>query len=446
MLCIMLSLMVILGAISSLLLPNIKAQFRPSQMQQGNPVISASGLTNSAAYVPPAYQTDTQNVAKVYMRALFKRQYSTMWSLLHPQVRAMWPNETAFATFWQHRFHDYILRSFVVGKANWLPHWVNPETMREYDHVLALPVSLVLEPDKAVQQQPLAPPEDVHPNKLFQNLPFIIQKVTSSTGVKTSWLVLDGGPADLEAPILPPIQPANITIQVPILMYHHISDVVPPTELGMSLTVRATRFRQQLDYLKQYGYHTITFNQLFDALYYGGPLPHHPIILTFDDGYDDAYQFAYPILKTHGFSGMFSIITGKVGWKAYLNWHQISMMLAGGMQMGSHTVHHVDMGNMLLYSQTLAEQELQQSQMTLQRHLGIVIQQFCYPSGEPFKHGSLALQQEIVALLAADGYVGATTDPGMTGTYQSSLTPFVLLRTRVDGNSSLQSFENSLPW
>ena len=259
------------------------------------------------------------------------------------------------------------------------------------------------------------------------------------------WLVLDGGPADLEAPILPPLQPMIKTVQVPILMYHHISDVVPPTALGESLTVTPTMFSKQLAYLKRQGYSSITFNQLFDALYYGGPLPRQPIILTFDDGYDDAYGFAFPILKAYGFSGTFYIITGKVGWAAYLNWKQIRSMFAEGMQFGSHTINHVDLGNLLLYSQAIVQQELQKSQEALQQHLGVVMQQFCYPAGEPFQHGTLAARQQIVALLLADGYVGATTDPGMTGTVQSSGAPFVLLRVRVDGRSSFQDFTYSLP-
>jgi hypothetical protein len=51
-----------------------------------------------------------------------------------------------------------------------------------------------------------------------------------------------------------------------------------------------------------------------------------------------------------------------------------------------------------------------------------------------------------MAMLAADGYVGATTDPGMSGIYQSSLQPLALLRIRVDGRSDLQFFKDSLPW
>jgi peptidoglycan/xylan/chitin deacetylase (PgdA/CDA1 family) len=121
-------------------------------------------------------------------------------------------------------------------------------------------------------------------------------------------------------------------------------------------------------------------------------------------------------------------------------------MFEAGMQIGSHTVHHIDMGSLVLYSQDLAQIELQKSQAALQQHLAVPIQQFCYPSGEPFRNGSITARQQIVALLAADGYVGATTDPGMSGVYQNSTAPFVLLRIRVDGRSTLQFFTYSLPW
>ena len=400
----------------------------------------------SPEYVPYMYSTETTTVAHRYMDGLFTHNYAAMWSLLSPDVQAMWPDETAFATYWQNRFQGYTLQRYNVGSVQWLTNWVNPETMRAYSDVLTMPVSLILTPGQAILQDVLAPPEDLHPAQLFQNLPFIFQAVTNPHRNVSHWLILNGGPADLEAPILPPLYPTSLQVHVPILMYHHIFPTPAHNPLMLSLTVTPTLFAQQLDYLAQQNYHTITFNQLFDALYYGGPLPTKPIILTFDDGYQDAYQFAYPLLQAHNFSGMFYIITGKVGWNGYLNWNELHSLLAGGMQIGSHTIHHVDIGAEYLYSPLLAQEEVQQSQATLQQTLGILIQQFCYPSGEPFKTGSLTLQLHVMAMLAADGYVGATTDPGRTGTYQSSLLPLDLLRIRVDGRNNLQTFENSLLW
>ncbi len=395
--------------------------------------------------VPVKHQVESEQITQQYMTACIKHQYKTMWSMLHPQVQAMWPSEAAFAKFWSVRFRDYTLQGFVAGEVHGLLHWVNPETMVVYHHVVLIHISLQLQPDATVAQAANAPPEDLHPSEVFRNLPFIIQQVDSQNDQQSHWLVLDGGPVDLEAPILPPVHPVDTMVKVPILMYHHISDAPPTNLLELSLTVTPTHFTQQLDYLKTHDYHTITFNQLFDALYYGGPLPAHPIILTFDDGYEDAYQFAFPILQVHGFSGTFYIITGVVGWRGYLNWEQLHSMLAAGMQIGSHTIHHVNIGATLLFSPTAAQQELLQSQAVLQKQLGVVIQQFCYPSGEPFRHGSLALRQRIVVLLAADSYVGATTDPGQTGIYQSSLSPFALLRVRVDGRESFAAFTESVP-
>ncbi len=393
--------------------------------------------------IRPQDKTVAQSVTTLYMQAFLTQQYHIMWSLLHPQVQKEWKNEETFALYWHTRFQAYILHSFTIGPEKTLSSWTNPETMILYSNVEQFSVSLQL--DLKGQQRNGVPPEDVHPNQLFQNLPFVVQHVNDTHVVTGRWLVLNGGPAGLEAPILPPMTPHATTVNVPILMYHHISDVPTHNALDASLTVTSSLFNQQLDHLKTQGYSTITFNQLFDALYYDGPLPSKPILLTFDDGYEDAYTVAYPALVKHGFSGMFYIITGKVGWLGQMTWPQLSQMLTHGMQMGSHTVHHVDMGQVYTNSPEQAQQELQVSRTTMQQHLGIVIQQFCYPSGEPFRHGSMYLQQVIVSLLRSDGYVGATTDPGMTGVEQRSQYPFVLLRLRIDGRDGLDNFVARLP-
>ncbi len=382
-----------------------------------------------------------QAVTTHYMRAFLEHKYSIMWTLLHPQVQTVWTNEETFASYWNKRFSEYTLHSFTLGTEKTLASWTNPETMIPYTNVEQIAVSLQLDP----KTQPGAntPPEDVHPSQLFQSLPFIVQHVNGMYGGR--WLVLNGGPADLEAPILPPLTPHETSVNVPILMYHHISDKPTYNALDKSLTVTSRLFNEQLDHLKGRGYTSITFNQLFAALYYNGPLPAKPIILTFDDGYDDAYTVAYPALVQHGFTGMFYIITGKVGWQGQMTWGQMSGMLTHGMQMGSHTVHHVDMGQVYTDSPEQAQQELQVSRATMEQHLSTIIQQFCYPSGEPFRHGSAYLRRVIMSLLVNDGYVGATTDPGLTGVEQNSLSPFVLLRLRVDGRDGIGRFIARLP-
>lgn len=417
------------------------------------PSISLAHTTATCSPRDQSYCDSSQAVSGLgqrYMSALLQRRYDVMWGMLHPHVQAMWQNnEAVFATYYKARFHDFTLQRFTMGRVGERASWVNPETMVRYTQVEELPISLQLVPNVPPNQLQGLPQPDQHASQLFQNLPLIVKRVATpaSTTESASWRILGGGPADLEAPILPPEKPMKRKIRVPILMYHYISTVPandPNKPLRRSLSVAPSVFRRQLDYLRSQGYSTITLNQLFDALYYHAPLPSKPIVLTFDDGYEDAYTSAYPILKAHGYSGMFYIITGKVGWQGQMTWRQLREMLANGMQMGSLTIHHVNLGQMLQNSPAQAEQEVRLSQLDLQNHLGIPIQQFCYPYGEPFHHGSPALQQAAIALLAKNGYVGATTDPPPLGNIQSSQQPFMLLRTRVDGRESFQAFINSL--
>jgi peptidoglycan/xylan/chitin deacetylase (PgdA/CDA1 family) len=391
------------------------------------------------------YQAEALTLAHRYMQAFLQHDYATMWSLLAPERRSLWPSEEAFRSFWQLRFQDYLLGDVSFGTATSLAQWIDPETMAVYTNVVEVPISLQIQPDATLSKQAQLPPEDRQPADLYRNLPFIAQRQPDQATGNVSWQVLDGGPADPEAPILPPLDPLPRTVATPILMYHHISPAPTHNLLDESLTVKPSMFAAQLDYLKAQGYHTITFNQLFNALYFGAPLPAHPIILTFDDGYEDVYQYALPLLRSHGFSGMFYIITGVVGQPNYMNWNQIRDLLAQGMQIGSHTVHHISLGWIVIGDPQQTQQELQVSQATLQKQLGIAIQQFCYPSGEPFRNGTALEQQRITAMLAADGYIGATTDPGRTGYLQSSTTPFALLRIRVDGRETLSEFIASIP-
>ena len=429
----------------SLLRPTLSASTRAELPARTQSLMDLSDIT-ARSIVPASYQTATEGLARQYMSAFLHQQFTAMWPLLHPDMQALWPGESAFARFWQARLQGYTVQQFTIGAARWLPKWVYPETMKEYNDVLAVPVSLALQAGAAITGDPSAPPEDKYPTPLYQNLLLIAQPVRDNAGHLARWLVLDGGPADPEAPILPPIHLAPVSVETPIMMYHHVSNVIPTDVLGMSLTVKNTLFQQQLAYLKQHHYHSITFNQLFDALYFGGPLPLHPIILTFDDGYKDVFTFAYPLLKEYGFTGTFNIISGYVQSPGYLSWGDIRGMLIGGMQIASHTVHHYSMGPLVAYAPTEAQYELQHSKATLQQQLGMTIQQFCYPSGSPFRGGTLSEQRAIEAMLSADGYIGATTDPGQTGVYQSSLSPFALLRIRVDGRATLQDFAYSLPW
>ena len=97
-------------------------------------------------------------------------------------------------------------------------------------------------------------------------------------------------------------------MKVPILFYHKISRPNPKAKV-MDLYVTPYNFQRQMSYLKWRGYKTITLDELRGWLSSGKKLPARSIILTFDDGYEDNYTYAFPILKKIGFTATIFLIT-----------------------------------------------------------------------------------------------------------------------------------------
>lgn len=374
---------------------------------------------------------DPGETARRYMQAFMQQNFDQLWSMTYPDAQAFWGSQAALAAFLTRKFGSLPRLSYEVGQANILARWIDPDTTQVYHDAAVLPVSL----DLGLPGGILSPPtRQALINGLLNYL--IFAEVKSGN----LWRVLVAGPLDREAPILAPARAPAITVKVPILMYHHVSAKPTTNALDFGLTVKTADFAAQMDFLANHGYHPITLTDIFDNLYYGMPLPKQPIVLSFDDGYEDNYTGAFPILQQHHFVAEINIITGLIGgW--YLTWDQIRQMAAAGMEIGSHTVHHWSLASVL--PQT-AEQELLNSRDTLEQQLSAPIQFFCYPAGEPFHHGSLERQQFITTLLSQDGYIGALLDPGEESAIQNARYPYQLPRIRVAGGETLAGYIDRL--
>ncbi len=159
--------------------------------------------------------------------------------------------------------------------------------------------------------------------------------------------------------------------QVPILTYHYIRNYDNQEDsLGVGLSVSPENFERQIKYLSENNYNTISFSDLFNNTI----LPPQPIILTFDDGYEDAYTEAFPVLKKYNFTGTFYIITNKL----YLTENQLREMQAAGMNIGVHTENHLLLPN--LNSKQL-NSEILVSKSKLEG-MGIQALDFSYPYGK----------------------------------------------------------------
>lgn len=223
-------------------------------------------------------------------------------------------------------------------------------------------------------------------------------------------------------------------IRVPILMYHYISALPADADpYRIDLTIAPERFQSHVQYLQEQGYNTISLYQLDEALLKGTPLPHKPVILTFDDGYADHYEQVFPTLRNAGFIGTFFVITARADANdpAYLNWTQIREMADAGMSIESHTKNHVDLRNrdydFLIY-------ELLGSLESLAAHTGRTTHMFSYPGG---RYDEYTLQ--VIGQLPV--WRAVTTQNGVVHTTDNRLE---LARVRVHGGTSVSGLASML--
>lgn len=216
-------------------------------------------------------------------------------------------------------------------------------------------------------------------------------------------------------------------IHVPILMYHYVSELPPHADsIRQGLTVTPAIFQAHMKFLHDHGYTTISLYDLNDALTKGTKLPPKPIILTFDDGYIDAYTNVFPVLKQYGFIGTFFIITSRpdANDPAYLSWPQITEMSQAGMSMEPHTKDHLDLRqrdhDFLIY-------QMKGSIESLTAYTGKTPHMFSYPVGH-YDASVLQVAREL------DVWIAVTT---ANGDLQTTSGRLHAARLRISGNMSV---------
>ncbi len=167
--------------------------------------------------------------------------------------------------------------------------------------------------------------------------------------------------------------------RVPTLMYHHIQPEEQAKALGQTgLTVTPDFLSRQLDYLGQHNYHIIDMNNLASFFNQNTPLPSKPILLTFDDGYQDFYDYAYPILRDHKAKATLFVPTGLMENPNYLSWKEIADMNASGVvYMGNHTWSHHSTASLA----SVVAKEISTAQTQLSERGLDSLKVFAYPYG-----------------------------------------------------------------
>lgn len=200
---------------------------------------------------------------------------------------------------------------------------------------------------------------------------------------------------------------------IPILMYHQI-EIPPPkgTRLRGS-TVHPQRFAAQMRWLRRLGYTGLSLADLEPYLL--GEKKGRVVGITFDDGYQNVYDNALPILTELGFSSTNFIVTSELDGEN--TWAQksgspvaklmcesgIRNWIQSGQEIGSHTVTHPRLAEIGIEE---AQHQLAQSKQQLEDLLQQEVSSFCYPYG--------SYDQEVKQRVSALGYKRAvTTERGL---------------------------------
>ena len=229
---------------------------------------------------------------------------------------------------------------------------------------------------------------------------------------------------------------------IPVLVYHEITtdDARQPGDTVISLH----RFREEMEYLAQHGYHPIGLDELVAYMRSGAPVPSRPIVLTFDDGWRNVLN-AVPVLNAHGFKASFLIITGKGIGGDYLDWSDIRALASNPhFEVESHTVTHPwDLReNLVTWSDGKVPgkgaddvlYELRESRRTLERELGHKTSYLAWPCGW--------YNDAMLEMAKQEGYEALlTVEPGFN-TVGGNLDE--IRRIPVDGACDMATFEQML--
>ena len=180
----------------------------------------------------------------------------------------------------------------------------------------------------------------------------------------------------------------------PILGYHRVGtfqgDHVP--------TVSALAFERQLSFLARYQFQVLPLDAVVACVQRGEAFPRRSVVITFDDGYEETYTVAWPLLKRFGFPATVFVAPAEVGMSGFVTWDQLADMAKDAMVIGSHTVHHTYLP--LVGEEDLRE-ELVESKRVIEQRIGRAVQFVSYPVG--------GFTPQAQALAREAGYAAACT-------------------------------------
>ncbi len=230
-------------------------------------------------------------------------------------------------------------------------------------------------------------------------------------------------------------------------MYHRISDDPEPgVHPYYRVCTSPARFREQMQWLKDHGYRGMTLGNALNSEFRIQNSEFLPVVVTFDDGFQDFYTTAWPILQEFGFTATMYLPTAFIGderrvfspgtksatgnrqlaikppstihhppssngSRACLTWSEVRELHTAGIEFGSHTVSHPKLTEL---SWPEIQSEIHDSKLEIENHLGVPCPAFAYPYA--FPQGNPDFVHRFRERVATAGYrSNVTTQIGRQG-------------------------------
>jgi peptidoglycan/xylan/chitin deacetylase (PgdA/CDA1 family) len=193
---------------------------------------------------------------------------------------------------------------------------------------------------------------------------------------------------------------------IPVLMYHSIQNI-PENEIMRSLHVKPRAFAIQMWLLKALGYRGCSVSEVLAA--FNNNSSEKLVGLTFDDGYENFYYNALPVLRRFKFSATVYCVSNLIGkdnqwdrntgisYNPLMTEEQIRNCLNNGIEIGCHSATHQS----LIEDNCDLPKEIKTAKTTLENRFGVSVSSFCYPYGH--------FNDKVVSAVNEAGFTSATT-------------------------------------
>ena len=206
----------------------------------------------------------------------------------------------------------------------------------------------------------------------------------------------------------------------------------------------AAVFTDQLQFLHDHGYQPIGVCEAVQWMEGVTQGTERPVVLTFDDGYENFYTTAFPILYRFGYPATVFLPTGYIGETARyfkqtkcLTWGQVRELRDAGIEFGSHTVTHPQLKTLNIEQ---VEFEIRRSKDTIEERLGCPVRSFSYPYS--FPETDRIFRERLRAILEGAGFENGVST--ILGTASISSDRFFLERLPVSSADDLRFFRAKL--